>query len=215
MKVLRKAFQQELDPAVTEFVSSAKDDEVLASADIQGSLAHAEMLLKCGLISDETFNSLKKGLETLKQLSEKGELHLDPEYEDVHMNVEEKLKELAGDAANHLHTARSRNDQVALDLRLYTLSLMNDAILSIELLMQALAEKAKQHSGSVMPGYTHLQRAQPVSFGHCMMAFYEQLKRDKQRFIEAKARCAISPLGAAALAGTSLPIKPEIYYPVK
>lgn len=210
MKVLRKAFNQPLDPAITNFVSSVEADSNLATADILGSIAHVKMMMMVGLVTEQQGEKLLHGLSILKLQSETGELTLDAEYEDVHMNVEHKLDELIGIDAKSLHTARSRNDQVALDLRIYVaqhIDLISNLIK--ELCVQLIA-KGEQYADAVMPGYTHLQRAQPISFGHAMHAFVEMLTRDLARFQDAKKRVACSPLGAGALTGSSLPIAPAI-----
>lgn len=210
MKVLRKAFNQPLDPAITTFVSSVEADANLATADILGSIAHVKMMMQTGLVSQQQGEKLLHGLTVLKLQAESGELALDAEYEDVHMNVEHKLDELIGIDAKSLHTARSRNDQVALDLRIYTvqhIELISDLI---KQLCAELIAKGEQYIDVVMPGYTHLQRAQPISFGHAMHAFVEMLSRDLARFQDAKKRTAISPLGAGAIAGSSLSIAPGI-----
>ncbi len=210
MKVLRKAFNQPLDPAITTFVSSVETDASLATADILGSIAHVKMMMQTGLISQQQGDKLLSGLSVLKLQAESSELALDAEYEDVHMNVEHKLDELIGIDAKSLHTARSRNDQVALDLRIYTVQHIDLISDLIKRLCAELIAKGEQCIDVVMPGYTHLQRAQPISFGHAMHAFVEMLIRDLARFQDAKKRAAISPLGAGAIAGSSLSIAPGI-----
>ncbi len=208
MKVLRKAFSRPLDPVITEFVNSIDADAHLATADIKGSMGHVKMLVEVGLLTGEQGDKLLQGLTSLKEQAEAGELKLEAEYEDVHMNVEHKLGELIGTVAQSLHTARSRNDQVALDFRLYVIEQIETISNSLEKLIVELATKGQEFSDVVMPGYTHLQRAQPVAFAHVMHAFIEMFTRDLDRFKDAKKRVAISPLGAGALAGSSLPISP-------
>jgi argininosuccinate lyase len=209
MEVLRKAFSQELDPKISEFVSSIEDDAALIEVDIQGSLAHAEMLSQRGLITPAEFEKIRSGLNTIRSEAQAGKFKLNVAHEDVHMNVEKKLEELIGEPALRLHTARSRNDQVALDLRLFILKANQETIVSIEKLCLKLITIAESNLEVVMPGYTHLQRAQPVSFAHVMLAFVEALSRDIDRFKEAVKRAAVSPLGAGAQAGTALSIDPQ------
>lgn len=210
MQVLRKAFKQPLDPVVTDFVTSIDADEALASADLKGSMAHAAMLARQGLISDEQASELIDGLKQIEELLNNGKFKLKAEHEDVHMNVEKKLEEIIGETALRLHTARSRNDQVALDLRIYIVEQIESITALIEKLKQEIANLAAKHKDVVMPGYTHLNRAQPVLFAHAMMAFYEMLNRDIWRFADAKKRASVSPLGAGAQAGSSLPIDPHL-----
>jgi len=210
MKVLRKAFDKQLDPLVSDFVNCVKDDTALIEVDIQGSLAHAEMLAAVGLITSAQATKIKAGLTQLQQEFSSGQRQLDPACEDVHMNVETALQSLIGEDALYLHTARSRNDQVALDMRLYTQSKTNDLMLYIQALQKALLSVAQQNSSVVMPGYTHLQRAQPVLFAHALHAFVEMLSRDIGRYDDSLKRTMVSPLGAGALAGTALPINPTI-----
>lgn len=210
MKVLRKAFNQPLDPVVSQFVSSVKDDVHLIAADITGSLAHVAMLEKVGLLTGAQAANLVEALQVLKEQAFNDTFQLDPQFEDVHMNVEKKLEEMIGDDAKLLHTARSRNDQVALDMRLYVLEQIGTIGWHIKILIAALNEKAVEHAGTIMPGYTHLQPAQPVSLEKALNAFGEMLKRDLERFDDCKKRTACSPLGAGALAGSGLCIQPRI-----
>lgn len=209
MKVLRKGFTQQLDPLVTRFVSSAKDDEALVGFDIQGSLAHAAMLNACGLIDGDIYEAIKSGLEQVEDEFASGR-ELSEELEDVHMNVEERLKEIAFTAGSHLHTARSRNDQVATDMRLLVVDNCKKISSQIAAAQKALVAAAEKHRDAVMPGYTHLQRAQPLLFAHAMLAFFQMLERDRTRFDNARKLSSVSPLGAGALVGTSLPIDPEM-----
>jgi argininosuccinate lyase len=208
MKVLRKGFQQKLDPTVTSFVSSAHEDHALIDADITGSLAHAKMLNQCGLIDEETYKQITVGLAAIKQEFAGSNSSLLECYEDVHMNVEERLRELIGEKANYLHTARSRNDQVALDLRLFIVEKTENILKLLSKLQLSIAGSADKNAAAVMPGYTHLQRAQPILFAHALMAFHEMLGRDVERFSQNLPRAAVSPLGAGALVGTSLNIDP-------
>lgn len=210
MKVLRKAFKQQLSDVVTEFVASAKADQAIVEADINGSLAHVEMLKKSGLVNPAQADNLKNGLNTLKEQYEKGEFILESQYEDVHMNVESKLAELIGADAKLLHTARSRNDQVALDMRLFILDKTAEMEELIADLQAALIDTAEANIDIVMPGYTHLQRAQPLLFAHVMHSYVEMFGRDKSRFSDSTKRTGVSPLGAGALVGSGLPIMPEV-----
>lgn len=210
MKVLRKAFKRQLSDVVTEFVASAKADQAIVDADITGSLAHVAMLNTSGLVTPAQADSLLSGLNKIKELYDAGEFVLDSQYEDVHMNVESKLEELIGADAKLLHTARSRNDQVALDMRLFVGRKTAEISSSISDLQNALVQTGVQNIDVVMPGYTHLQRAQPLLFAHVMHAYVEIFSRDKGRFSDSVKRTAVSPLGAGALVGSGLPIMPEV-----
>ena len=210
MKVLRKAFKQQLSDVVTEFVASAKADQAIVEADINGSLAHVEMLKKSGLVTPAQADNLQTGLNTLKDQYLKGTFILDAQYEDVHMNVESKLATLIGADAKLLHTARSRNDQVALDMRLFILGKTAEIETLIADLQNALIQTGVENIDVVMPGYTHLQRAQPLLFAHVMHSYVEIFNRDKGRFSDSIKRTSVSPLGAGALRGSGLAIMPEI-----
>ena len=181
-------------------------DKRLATQDIAGSRAHAAMLAATGIVSDSDVEAIRKGLLTVLSEIEEGRFEFSTALEDIHMNVEARLKEIIGEPAGRLHTARSRNDQVATDFRLWVRDQCDAAIAGIEALMRALLAQAEAGADWVMPGFTHLQTAQPVTWGHHMMAYVEMLARDRGRFIDARARMNESPLGAAALAGTSFPI---------
>jgi argininosuccinate lyase len=208
MQVLRKAFSQQLNETLTAFVGSIDADQALIEVDIKGSIAHAAMLAEVGILTKAQSHNIEKGLKQILALAEKGEFILNPAFEDVHMNVEKKLEELIGEDALRLHTARSRNDQVALDLRLFVLTQIDALLILLSNLQSSLAKSGLANIDVVMPGYTHLQRAQPVLFAHAMHAFVTMLERDKSRFTDARVRTAVSPLGAGAQAGTSLPINP-------
>jgi argininosuccinate lyase len=181
-------------------------DKRLARQDIEGSRAHAAMLAATGIVSDSDAETIREGLLTVLSEIEGGTFAFSTALEDIHMNVEARLKEIIGEPAGRLHTARSRNDQVATDFRLWVRDQCDAAIAGIEALMRALIAQADQGADWVMPGFTHLQTAQPVTWGHHMMAYVEMLARDRSRFADARARMNESPLGAAALAGTSFPI---------
>jgi len=181
-------------------------DRRLAAQDIMGSRAHAAMLAAQGMISPGDAAAIQDGLSRIAAEIEAGEFPFREEFEDIHMNVEARLRELIGAAAGRLHTARSRNDQVALDFRLWVRDACDRTIGQIQVLQRALLAQAEAHSDALMPGFTHLQPAQPVTFGHHMMAYVEMFGRDAQRFADARARMNESPLGSAALAGTAFPI---------
>ncbi len=210
MQVLRKAFTQQLDQSVTAFINSVDADQALIEVDIQGSIAHATMLCQQGLLTQAQAANIVSGLQTILSEYHTGAFVLNPVFEDVHMNVEKRLEQLIGQDALRLHTARSRNDQVALDLRLFVIGQIAQHKAQIAALKTAINKSAAENIDAVMPGYTHLQRAQPVLFAHAMHAFIELLARDYCRFEDLEKRVAISPLGAGAQAGTGLPIDPHL-----
>lgn len=181
-------------------------DKRLFKEDIAASIAHAEMLAKQKIIGAADAKKIVAGLKKIETEIETGKFHFRRDYEDIHMNVEARLKELVGDAAGRLHTARSRNDQAVTDFRLWVRGALDRTESSIRNLQQAMIAKAEQYYDAVMPGYTHLQSAQPVTFGHHLLAYVEMLGRDRARLRDCRARLNESPLGAAALAGTSFPI---------
>jgi argininosuccinate lyase len=181
-------------------------DKRFFAEDIRASQAHANMLFACGVLTDEEAEAIVKGLGQVRGEIEEGRFEFRREYEDIHMAVEARLKELIGPAAGKLHTARSRNDQVATDFRLYIRGAIDHLDGQIAALQLALARKAEAHAATLMPGFTHLQTAQPITFGHHCLAYVEMLARDRGRFADARKRLNESPLGAAALAGTSFPI---------
>ena len=185
-------------------------DQRIAAQDIKSSRAHAAMLGEAGIISDSDCTAIREGLLTVLSEIETGNFQFRVELEDIHMNVEARLKEVIGEPAGRLHTGRSRNDQVATDFRLWVRDQTDAAILGLEALMKSFLQQAKAGADWVMPGFTHLQTAQPVTWGHHMMAYVEMLARDKSRFEDARKRMNESPLGAAALAGTSFPIDREM-----
>src|SRR5574339_342746 len=193
--------------AIMEEINASVDfDKALAPQDIRASKAHAAMLGKQGIISRDDADRIADGLDRVLAEIESGSFVFQRALEDVHMNVESRLKELIGEPAARLHTARSRNDQVATDLRLYVRDWIDAADTALRALQLALARKAEAHCDLIMPGFTHLQPAQPVTFGHHLLAYVEMLSRDRGRLAGARARLNESPLGAAALAGTSFPI---------
>ncbi|MCA3554438.1 argininosuccinate lyase [Aestuariivirga sp.] len=199
-------FQSGPDAIMEEINASIGFDKRLFAQDIAGSKAHAAMLAKQGIISKPDAALIRKGLDQVQAEIEAGAFTFSRALEDVHLNVESRLKELIGPAAGRLHTARSRNDQVALDFRLYVRDTVDRLDQQLKALQLALAEKAEAHAATVMPGFTHLQVAQPVTFGHHMLAYVEMLARDRSRLADARRRMNENPLGAAALAGTSFPI---------
>ncbi len=178
----------------------------LLAHDVAGSIAHARMLASRGLISAEDADRIAAGLAQVQAEIESGALPLDPALEDIHMNVEARLIDRIGEAGRRLHTARSRNDQVALDLRLYCRAAADRLIAAIDALRAALVDRAEEHIDTILPGYTHLQRAQPVRLAHHLLAYCQMLGRDRARIADAAGRAGESPLGSGALAGTSLPI---------
>ncbi|MBX2806034.1 MAG: argininosuccinate lyase [Hyphomicrobiales bacterium] len=192
-----------------EINASIGFDRNLYAQDIRGSIAHANMLAKQGVISGDDAAAIIEGLTAIKDEIESGEFAFSRTLEDIHLNIEARLKERIGDAAGRLHTARSRNDQVATDFRLYMRDTVEHITAQIGGLQKALANQAERYAATVMPGFTHLQTAQPVTFGHHCLAYVEMLSRDRGRFEDARARFNESPLGAAALAGTSFPIDRE------
>ncbi len=189
-----------------EINASIGFDKRLAPQDIRGSKAHAQMLAEAGIITKADAREIAKGLDQIQAEIEAGTFKFSHALEDVHMNVESRLKEMIGAAAGRLHTARSRNDQVATDFRLYVRDAIDGIDEALERVQQALAEKAEAHAATVMPGFTHLQPAQPVTFGHHLLAYVEMIGRDRGRFADARKRLNECPLGSAALAGTSFPI---------
>ncbi len=193
-----------------EINASIEFDKQLYAQDIAGSKAHCRMLAKCDIISDEDAEQILQGLDTITSEIEAGEFTFSRALEDIHMNIEARLTELIGPAAGRLHTARSRNDQVAVDFRLYVRDTADDLMAQIAALQLVLADKALAHADTIMPGFTHLQSAQPVTFGHHCLAYVEMLERDRNRFKDARARMNQCPLGTAALAGTSFPIDREM-----
>ena len=199
-------FSSAPDAIMEEINASIGFDYRFASQDIKGSLAHVSMLAETGIVSKETAKSIEHGLTQILAEIESGTFTFSRALEDIHMNVEGRLAEIVGPEAGRLHTARSRNDQVALDFRLWIRDTIDQLDRQILDLQQALAEKALAHAASIMPGFTHLQSAQPVTLGHHLLAYVEMLGRDRGRFQDARRRLNECPLGSAALAGTSFPI---------
>jgi argininosuccinate lyase len=199
-------FSEPVDERVKRYTASVSFDRRLARFDIQGSLAHARMLHAVGVLSAQDLSDIERGMQIILNDIEAGRFDWSVDLEDVHLNIERRLTELVGDAGKRLHTGRSRNDQVATDVRLYLRDAIDHVLELLTALQIALLDLAEAHAGTVMPGFTHLQVAQPVTFGHHLMAYYEMLARDAERLRDARRRVNRLPLGAAALAGTSFPI---------
>ena len=199
-------FAEKTDKSVEAFTASIAYDRRLYPYDIAGSIAHCRMLAKVGVITDEDANGLVEGLGIIKRELDRGDFTFDDSLEDIHMHIEARLLQVAGKVAQKLHTARSRNDQVALDVRLYLRDETRQTINFLQTLRTVLVDMADGHQDVVMPGYTHTQRAQPVLFSHHMLAYYEMFTRDQARFVDCLQRINVMPLGAAALAGTTYPI---------
>ena len=209
MKMWSGRFTKELDSSINDFNSSISFDHVMYHEDIQGSIAHATMLGKCGIIPADDAQKIVEGLKGILADLESGALQFDFTAEDIHMFTEQVLTERIGDAGKRLHTARSRNDQVALDLRMYLKKQLVLVYDEVHKLLDAIVAKAKDNLYSVMPGYTHLQVAQPVTFAHHLMAYAQMLARDLDRLNDCYHRMNYSPLGSCALAGTSYPTDRE------
>ncbi len=199
-------FSEPVSELVKRFTASVDFDRRLAEFDIDGSLAHARMLHACGILNKEDLASIESGLAQVLTEIRGGTFEWSLDAEDVHLNIEKRLTALVGDAGKRLHTARSRNDQVATDVRLYLRSSIDDIIDLIRAAQHALLNLAEHHAATVMPGFTHMQVAQPVSYAHHLMAYFEMLVRDSQRMADCRKRVNRLPLGSAALAGTSFPI---------
>jgi argininosuccinate lyase len=202
-------FNEPVAELVKRYTASVEFDQRLAEFDIQGSLAHARMLGAQGIIANEDVAAIERGLAEILEEIRAGRFEWLLDLEDVHLNIEKRLTDKIGDAGKRLHTGRSRNDQVATDVRLWLRATVDEVLARIGNLQQSIVELAEKHADTVMPGFTHLQVAQPVTFGHHLLAYFEMLKRDAERFADARKRINRLPLGAAALAGTSYPIDRE------
>ncbi|MFZ2727547.1 MAG: argininosuccinate lyase [Methylococcaceae bacterium] len=205
-KLSSARFAQATDAFVEVFTASVDFDQRMAQQDIQGSIAHATMLASCGLLTAQERDDIERGLTQISQEIASGEFVWSIKQEDVHMNIEARLTDLIGIAGKKLHTGRSRNDQVATDIRLYLRSEITHIGSEIKRLQLALLDLAEKNADTIMPGFTHLQVAQPITFGHHLMAWFEMLCRDSERLQDCLKRVNVMPLGAAALAGTSYPI---------
>lgn len=206
MKLWAGSYHNPTDQKTDDFNSSISFDQCMFREDIAGSIAHADMLCGCGILSQTDRDAIVHGLESMLEELESGKLTVDPEAEDIHTFVEEQLTGRVGDAGKRLHTARSRNDQVALDIRLHLRSRMAKLLHELAGLIEVLCNKAERYAGTVMCGYTHLQRAQPITFGHHLMAYACMLLRDVDRLFDCRRRMNVSPLGSGALAGTTYPL---------
>jgi argininosuccinate lyase len=203
-------FNEPVSELVKRYTASVDFDKRLAAFDIQGSLAHSKMLGAQGIISQEDVAKIAQGLNEILQEIQAGQFEWRLDLEDVHLNIEKRLTDKIGDAGKRLHTGRSRNDQVSTDVRLWLRSVADDVITGIRQLQTSIVDLAETHFDTAMPGFTHLQVAQPVTFGHHLLAYFEMLQRDAARFADARKRINRLPLGAAALAGTSYPIDREM-----
>ena len=203
-------FTEPTDAFVEAFTASIGFDQRLFRHDIAGSVAHATMLAAAGVLTDVERDAIIAGLQAIQADIEAGQLQWSIALEDVHMNIEAELTKRIGETGKKLHTGRSRNDQIATDIRLYLRDETDAIVLGLQRLQTALVDVAEREADTIMPGFTHLQTAQPVTFGHHMMAWYEMLVRDEQRFLDGRQRINRSPLGAAALAGTTFPIDREM-----
>ncbi len=199
-------FTKETNKLVEEFTASISFDQILALEDIEGSLAHVQMLGECAIVPLPDVLLIKKGLYEIKEQILKGEIEYSVADEDIHMNIEKRLIQLIGPVGGKLHTGRSRNDQVATDMHLYLKKKVIQFVEQLEKVQYAILSQAKQNIDTIIPGYTHLQRAQPISFAHHLMAYFWMFERDKERLLESLSRIDWSPLGAGALAGTTFPI---------
>ncbi len=199
-------FSEPVDELVKRYTASVGFDRRLAAVDIQGSLAHARMLHEVGVLSANDLADIERGMQEIGADISAGRFHWSVDLEDVHLNIERRLTELVGDAGKRLHTGRSRNDQVATDVRLWLRAAIDDIAALLRTLQTRLVDLAERHADTVMPGFTHLQVAQPVTFGHHLLAYFEMLERDRERLADCRRRVNRLPLGAAALAGTTYPI---------
>ncbi len=200
--LLRGRFSEATDEFVEAFTASVSFDQRLYQQDIDGSIAHASMLQKIGILSKTECEQIVAGLRDIQSEIESGNFNWQVALEDVHMNIESRLIELIGNTGKKLHTGRSRNDQVATDIRLYLRAAVDELVQLETSLLNEMINLAEQHSDTIMPGFTHLQAAQPITFGHHLMAWFEMLFRDRERLQDARKRINVLPLGAAALAGT-------------
>ena len=202
-------FSKPTDKIIEAFTESISFDSQLIEHDIRGSIAHARMLGKCGIIPEADAEKIVQGLQEILDDALAGRVKFDPSAEDVHMNVEKLLFEKIGEPAGKLHTARSRNDQVCLDIRSFLKQATSETIGLLVKLQSVILDKAERHVEAIMPGFTHLQHAQPVTLGHHLMAWFQMLERDKGRLLDCLKRIDVSPLGSGALAGTTLPVDRE------
>ncbi|MDG6778855.1 argininosuccinate lyase [Thiomicrorhabdus sp. zzn3] len=205
-KLSSARFSESTDAFVEEFTASIQFDQRMYKQDIQGSIAHAKMLTKAGILNEQELNDIIQGLTQIQADIEVGKVEWSIKQEDIHMNIESRLTDLIGITGKKLHTGRSRNDQVATDIRLYLRDEIDVILPELKRLQSGLVELAEREADTIMPGFTHLQTAQPVTFGHHMLAWFEMLKRDVERLQDCRKRVNTMPLGSAALAGTTYPI---------
>jgi len=208
-KLWQGRFEQPTNKQVEEYTASIHFDSRLYRYDIDGSIAHCRMLAECKIITHDEASLIVENLGEILREIERGELHLDSSQEDIHMAIEQRLMQKIGEVGGKLHTARSRNDQICLDMRLYLRDMLQQCRNLLLELQKVLVSAAEQNIGIIMPGFTHMQHAQPVLLSHHLMAYYEMFKRDDERFGDCFGRANVLPLGSAALAGTSLPINME------
>ncbi|RYM06708.1 argininosuccinate lyase [Sporolactobacillus sp. THM7-7] len=199
-------FTKSTNKLVDEYTASISYDKELAKEDIEGSLAHVQMLGECGIVTPEEAKTIQRGLRAILEKVEKGEVRFSVDQEDIHMNIEKMLIDEIGPVGGKLHTGRSRNDQVATDMHLYMRNKTRELIELLENVQSALLSQAKVNVDTILPGYTHLQRAQPISFAHHLLAYFWMFERDKSRLVDSLKRINVLPLGAGALAGTTFPI---------
>ena len=209
-KIWGGRFKQSTDTLMETFSASISFDKRLYDCDIEGSIAHCKMLARCKIITTAESNKIIKGLKRILRECDEGRFKYSDSLEDIHMNIENRLREIIGPVAGKLHTARSRNDQVCLDIRLYLRKEVDDIVGEINRLTKTLITIAKNNINHLIPGYTHLQQAQPVLLSHHLLAYVEMMLRDKERFLDAYKRINVMPLGSAALAGTNFPIDRKI-----
>ncbi|MBD3307004.1 argininosuccinate lyase, partial [candidate division KSB3 bacterium] len=202
-------FAEATNALVEELTASIAYDQALARWDILGSQAHARMLAACGVLTPDERTAILTGLDRIQQEIESGIFEFSPHLEDIHTHIEHRLIEQIGEPGRKLHTARSRNDQVATDFRLYLRHEIDEILSLLQHLQATCVTLAERYQDILFPGYTHLQRAQPILLGHHFLAYYEMFQRDRERLAECRARLNVLPLGAAALAGTSFPIDRE------
>ncbi len=203
-------FSEPVDALVKRYTASVSFDQRLAEFDIQGSLGHANMLAAQNIIGKDDLAAIQRGMAEILQEIRSGKFEWLLDLEDVHLNIEKRLTDKVGDAGKRLHTARSRNDQVATDIRLWLRAAVDEVVVLIHKLQLSILDLAEQHADTVMPGFTHLQVAQPITFGHHLMAYFEMLKRDAGRMTDCRKRINMLPLGAAALAGSGYPVNREM-----
>lgn len=206
MKLWGGRFEKVADKLAIDFQTSIGIDKRMYKEDIMGSIAHTKTLNRCNILSQEESEAIERELLLIFEAIESGKIEIDPEAEDIHSNIEKLLTESLGDIGKKVHTGRSRNDQVALDFRMYLLKEVDETVMVIKKLEETLLSLAKEHTGTILPGFTHLQKAQPITFAHHLLAYFQMFRRDIERLLDGKKRISICPLGAGALAGTTYPL---------